>query len=303
MSDEAPVRQLLIERVRYIRQREDLARAERRGREIQTAWQRMLSERPELAESLRRQLFRLRFDLANILRDQAKFQESRKLDEEVLADQQRYLGNDHLHTLQTQGSLAADLRALGEYKAALKQDLETYQAARNAYGEEYRGTLSAANNLALSYLLNGDFRSALAQDRLTLERRMSVHGTLHPRTFNSGSSVARDLLEAGRYAEAATRMSTVWAQSRDTLGDNDRNTLTALLLLGVAERCAGRPRDRRGSYRAGEDRPGPRIRRRQQRCPGQPHQPGPQLAGSRAVPGGHGGRDKSPSRLRGAARI
>ena len=241
LSDVAPVRQLLIERVRYIRQREDLARAERRGREIERAWKAMLEEMPELAESLRRQLFRLRFDLANILRDQAKFQESRTLDEEVLAGQREYLGNDHLHTLQTQGSLAADLRALGEYQAALRQDLETYRAARNAYGEEYRGTLSAAHNLALSYLLNGDFRSALAQDRLTLERRMSVHGTLHPRTFNSGSSVARDLLEAGRYAEAAARMSTVWAQSRDTLGDSDHNTLTALLLLGVAERCAGAP--------------------------------------------------------------
>jgi cellulose biosynthesis protein BcsQ len=241
LSDEAPVRQLLIERVRYIRQREDLARAQRRAEEIQASWKTMLDERPELAESLRRQLFRLQFDLANILRDQAQFRESRKVDEAVLAGQRHYLGNDHLHTLQTQGSLAADLRALGDYQAALRQDLETYQAWRNAYGEEYRGTLSAAHNLALSYLLNGDFRSALAQDRLTLERRTYVLGALHPRTFNSGSSVARDLLEAGRYAEAAARMSTVWVQSRDTLGDSDSNTLTALLLLGVAERCAGHP--------------------------------------------------------------
>jgi hypothetical protein len=241
LSDEAPVRQLLIERVRYIRQREDLARAQRRADEIQTAWMSMLAERPELAESLRRQLFRLQFDLANILRDRAQFRESRRVDEDVLDGQRRYLGHDHLHTLQTQGSLAADLRALGDYEAALRQDLETYQAWRNAYGEEYRGTLAAAHNLALSYLLTGDFRRALAQDRLTLERRMYVLGTLHPRTFNSGSAVARDLLEAGRYDEAATRMSTVWAQSRDTLGDSDRNTLTALWLLGVAERCAGHP--------------------------------------------------------------
>ena len=180
LSNEVPVRQLLIERVCYMRQREDLARAQRRAEEIQTAWRRMLGERPELTESLRRQLLRLQFDLANILRDQAQFHESRRIDEEVLAGQRHYLGNDHLHTLQTQGSLAADLRALGEYQAALRQDLETYQAARNAYGEEYRGTLSAAHSLALSYLLTGDFRSALAQDRLTLERRISVHGTLHP---------------------------------------------------------------------------------------------------------------------------
>ena len=42
LSAEAPVRQLLIERVRYIRQREDLARAQRRAEEIERAWKAML---------------------------------------------------------------------------------------------------------------------------------------------------------------------------------------------------------------------------------------------------------------------
>jgi MinD-like ATPase involved in chromosome partitioning or flagellar assembly len=241
-SSEPHVRQLLIERVRYMRQREDVQRGRRRAEEIEAAWTTMLASQrePEMVE-LRRQLFRLQFDLANILRDLAEFEKSRRLDSEVLKGQQRYLGRDHLHTLQTQGSLAADLRALGEYSAALELSLETYKAWRDAYGEEYRGTLSAAHNLALSYLLTGDFRNALAQDRLTLERRTSVHGPLHPRTFNSGASVARDLLEAGRYAEAASRMDAVWVQCRDTLGENDRNTLNARLLLGVAQRCAGHP--------------------------------------------------------------
>ena len=243
LSTEAPVRQLLIERVRYIRQRDDLARGRRRAEEIERAWKNMLARKPEpeMAESLQRQLFRLQFNLANILRDLSQFQESRRVDEEVLKGQRQRLGNDHLHTLQTQGSLAADLRALGEYQAALQLDLETYKSWSSGYGEEYRGTLSAAHNLALSYLLTGDFRKALAQDRLTLERRINVHGPLHPRTFNSGTSVARDLLEAGRYTEAATRMNSVWAQCRDILGEDDRNTLNARLLLGVAQRCSGNP--------------------------------------------------------------
>ena len=240
-SPEPRVRQLLIERVRYMRQREDVQRGQRRAEEIQDAWKTMLARQPdpEVAESLRRQLYRLQFDLANILRDLADFQKSRKLDEEVLQGQREHLGRDHLHTLQTQGSLAADLRALGDYQAALELSKETYEAWRDAYGGEYRGTLSAAHNLALSYLLTGDFRNALAQDRLTLERRTLVHTALHPRTLNSGASVARDLLEAGRYDDAAARMETVWAQCRDTLGENDRNTLNARLLLGVAQRCAG----------------------------------------------------------------
>lgn len=255
-SQRTPVRQLLIERVRYLRQRDDLERGFRRARQIEDAWKTMMSGvpdpgvpdseqmvigrlRPDEAESLQRQLYRLRFNLANILRDLAQFQEARAMDSAVLEGQREHLGEEHLHTLQTRSSLAADMRALGEYQEALSYDQETYRLWVNVYGEEYRVTLSAAHNLALSYLLTGDFRQALALDRLTLERRISDRGPLHPRTFGSGASVTRDLLEAGRYAEAAARIETVWSQCRGALGDNDRITLTTEYLLGVAERCNG----------------------------------------------------------------
>ncbi|HTS99477.1 MAG TPA: FxSxx-COOH system tetratricopeptide repeat protein [Streptosporangiaceae bacterium] len=242
-STEAPVRDLLIERVRYLRQRDDLERGARRAKEIEAAWQGMLSQAldPEMTELLQQQLYRLQFNLANILRDLAQFDEARAVDQAVLAGQTTHLGPEHPHTLATRSSLAADLRAIGDYQAALDLDLKTYDSWSKRYGDEYRGTLMEAHNLALSYLLTGDFRSALAQDRLTLERRTSVQGPRHPRTLNSGASVARDLLEAGRYVEAVSRMQAVWTLSRDVLGQDDRNTLNAQLLLGVAQRCAGSP--------------------------------------------------------------
>jgi len=255
-STETSVRQLLIERVRYILERSDLERGRRRAEEIERAWKILLAGTPdprvpaslrivtgkldpEMAESLQRQLFRLQFNLANILRNLALFQEARAMDEAVLAGQREHLGDEHPHTLQTRGSLAADLRAIGDYQAALEFDLETYKAWNNGYGDEYRGTLAAAHHLALSYLLTGDFQRALAQDRLTLERRSAVLGPTNPRTLDSGASVARDLLETGRYSEAAKQMETVLTTCRKTLGDDDRITLNARLLLGVAQRCAG----------------------------------------------------------------
>jgi MinD-like ATPase involved in chromosome partitioning or flagellar assembly len=242
-STEAPVRDLLIERVRYLRERDDLERGSRRAKEIEAVWTSMLGQEPdpELSESLLQQLYRLQFNRANILRDQALFQEARSIDEAVVAGQTQHLGPEHPNTLRTRSSLAADRRATGDYDAALALDLETHEFWNKRYGEEYRGTLVAAHNLALSQLLTGDFRSALAQDRLTLERRISVQGAKHPRTLGSGASVARDLLEAGRYGEAVSRMQAVYALSRDVLGADARNTLTAQLLLGVAQRCAGHP--------------------------------------------------------------
>ena len=229
-SADAEVRQLLIDRVRYLRQRDDLDRGKRRAEEIQRAWRSMLTgvedpklpfpdrmvtgpPDPEAAESLRVQLLRLEFNLANIMRDLAEFDEARKIDQRVLDEQIELLGPGHLHTLQTRSSLAADMRALGDYQAALELDTVTYESSRETFGDDVRSTLNAAHNLALSYLLTGRFRQALAQDRQTLERRASVLGPTNPRTFNSGASVARDLLEAGRYEEAVTRMETVWASA------------------------------------------------------------------------------------------
>ena len=211
------------------------------------------------------------------------------MDEEVLQGQRETLGDEHLHTLQTRSSLAADLRALGDYQAALELDLETYESWSSGYGEEYRGTLSAAHNLALSYLLTGDFRQALAQDRLTLERRAAVLGPC-----TRGRSTPARPSRATCWKRAATRkQSPGWRTSgrsaADTLGDDDRITLNARLLLGVALRCAGHPEQAAEPHRCRQDRPDPRVRRGQQRRPGMPPEPGAEPAG----PGpGSGGQER-----------
>jgi tetratricopeptide (TPR) repeat protein len=244
LSPQAPVRQLLIDRVRYLRLRGDLERGRRRAREIEAAWEEMLARADgdaELSESIRRQLLRLRFNLANILRDLGDFKESRAIDQNVLERQRELLGDAHPHTLMTLGGLAADLRALGQYAEALRLDLDTYEAWEQGYGEEYQGTLGAAHNLAVSYRFNGDFRSALAFDQTTLERRLLVHGPGDPRTIHSGCAVVRDLLEGGRYAEAVPQMVNVVGQAQAALGDDDRTTLNARMLLGVATRRNGDP--------------------------------------------------------------
>jgi MinD-like ATPase involved in chromosome partitioning or flagellar assembly/tetratricopeptide (TPR) repeat protein len=246
LSTREQVRDLLIDRVRYLRQRDDLEPASRRAETIQAAWTKMLAAEPdpEIARSLHKQLYRLQFNLANILRDLGQFHRSRALDEAVLRGQREQLGPEHPHTLQTRSSLAADLRALGEYQEALALDRATYDswALHSGFGEDYAGTLSAANNLALSYLVNGDFREALRRDRQTLKRRVSLYGSPgHPRALDSGTAIARDLLEAGRYREAVRLMTEVTALAQESLGEEVRITLKSHLWLGIAQRCAGSP--------------------------------------------------------------
>jgi tetratricopeptide (TPR) repeat protein/cellulose biosynthesis protein BcsQ len=242
-SAKPQVRDLLVDRVRYLRQRDDLERGRRRAEEIQQAWIAMLAEPqgPAASNVLRQQLYRLQFNLASILRDLGQYQEARALDEEVLRGQEALLGADHQHTLQTRSNLAADLRALGEYQEALGYDLGTYKSweENSGFGDEYYGTLNAANNLAVSYLLTGNCRLALWHDQQTLERRLRMYGRSHPRTLNSGSAAGRDMLEAGRYQDALRMAQDVLDQSHDAYGDDARITLNAYRWLGIAQRCVG----------------------------------------------------------------
>ena len=192
LSTREQVRDLLVDRVRYLYLRDDLEPGYRRGQTIERAWLPMLaSERdPEVTRSLQKQLYRLRFNMANIQRALGNFRQSRELDEEVLAGQRELLGENHPHTLQSRSSLAADLRALGQYQEALTLDRTTYDswANRSGFGEDYAGTLMAANNLALSSLVNGDFRDALRRDRQTLKRRSSLYRLRAPVVLNSGTA-------------------------------------------------------------------------------------------------------------------
>jgi len=242
-SRDEDVRQLFIDRVRYIWLRRDLERGRLLAAEAETAWEEMLASasEPGLAESLRRQLLRLRFDHANILRSQARFAEAKTMDESVLAEQREMLGFDHPHTLMTAGGMAADLRAAGSYRDALEMDKETYPAWMELYGDGHPRTLMAANNLAVSYRLTGEVSTALRLDRDTFQRRRATLGAEHPHTLGSATNVVRDLLEAGQYTDAAARAQELKQSCTEALSADSVEAMTADILLGIALRSAGQP--------------------------------------------------------------
>ncbi len=243
-SPEEQARQLFVDRVRYLWRRYDLERGRELGEEVDRAWGDMLKAMPgqDVAVPLRRQLLQLRFNLANILRDEARYREAKALDEAVLSEQRLLFGAEHPHTLMTAGSLAADLKALGRYREAVPMDEITYPAWKELYGEDHVRTLAAANNLADSYRLIADINRALPLDAATLERHRRTLGPLHPNTLLSTSNFARDLLEAGRYEEAVTLMEGARRSCIEALGADSLAALNAQTLLGIALRSSGRPR-------------------------------------------------------------
>jgi Tetratricopeptide repeat/AAA domain len=244
-----PVRELLIDRLRYLWLRHALELANEFGEEVDEAWVRLLSQlaegaetaEPASADTLRRQLLHLRSAQANILRDLARFTEAKELDESVLAEQRTLLGRDHPRTLSTAGGLAADLRALGRYREALAMDEITYRAWTERYGDGHPQSLRAANNLAVCYRLTGDIYTALRLDEETFDRYSASLGPVDRRTLISAFNVVRDLIEAGQYAEAASRMDLFVASTIECHGADSVEAMNAHVLLAMAQRGTGQP--------------------------------------------------------------
>lgn len=250
-SDEEDVRQLYVDRVRYLFLGGDLARGRTLAEETDARWTAMAQNAsdPTVVQSLQKQLLQLRFNLGNILRAQGYFAEARELNAGVLDEQRAQLGQDHPHTLMTAGSLAADLRAVGRYQEALEMDEQTYPAWTRTYGEDYARTLAAANNLAVSLRLTGAIAEATAINSDTYERRRATLGPEDQATISSARNNGWNLLEAGQYAEAVSKLRDTYQVAVEALGKDAKETLDTQVLLAIALRSSGKPAEAEAQFR------------------------------------------------------
>ena len=225
-------RQLLIDRVRYLWKRGDYEDALQAARRLEVQWLDKIGPDDE-------QLLSLRFQIANVLRSQGKFQAAYELDTEILARQQELLGEDHPSTLLTAGSKGGDLRGLGRFREALDLDEQTHRANRDLLGSDDPSTLSSANNLAIDLRLVGDPYRARDLDQETLNYRQVVLGPDHPYTLHSASMLARDMREAGDYQGSAELLQATYERYFRVLGEDFVETLRTGKSLAVSLRKVG----------------------------------------------------------------
>jgi MinD-like ATPase involved in chromosome partitioning or flagellar assembly/tetratricopeptide (TPR) repeat protein len=249
-SADDKVRQLIVDRIRYIYVLADYERGVKEATEAAAQWEKMLAVTTDetVERALRTQLLQLRYNLANVLRSLSRFEEARELDDKVMAEQAELLGEDHPHTLLTALGLAGDYRALGRYPDALQLDSVTYPACSRQFGEGHQRTLQAANNLAVSYRITGNVYQALRLDEETLRRSTTTLGERDPRTLLAARNVVRDRLEEGDYNTAVTEADAVYWKCVEQLGGDSPAALDAQVLLGIALRSAGRAEEAAGQF-------------------------------------------------------
>ncbi|WP_433206673.1 FxSxx-COOH system tetratricopeptide repeat protein [Dactylosporangium sp. CS-047395] len=241
-SDNPDVRQLIIDHVRYMLLLGGYQPGLAYAREADAAWMAQLDALP--ADDARReellvQLLHLRYHQASLLRGLGRFQESRRLSEETLREQERRFGAHHPQTLWTANGYCGDLRALGLYREALECGLQIYEASVAEIGPEEWQSLVIAGNVAKSHRLVGDYRRALQLDRETYATWQRRFGPTHPRTLLSANNLARDLREMGEYGESVAMLRTVLVGYWELLGSESREALTAQVNLAASLRGAG----------------------------------------------------------------
>ncbi|WP_198953315.1 FxSxx-COOH system tetratricopeptide repeat protein [Kitasatospora sp. CB01950] len=240
--DEREVRELLIDRVRYLWKRVDLSQALQLGRQLDEAWTvRSESEAdPVEKRTWQRQILSLRLQTANVLRSQGAYNDALELDQATLAGQRELLGEHHPYTLMTANSMAADLRYLSRFQEALALDLDTYSQFVELFGEDDPRTLTVANNLAIDHRLVGNSREALELDQDTFERNSAVRGSHHPYTLGTKSNVARDLRELGDYKGSVDLLREVTEAFADLTQSDLPEELRNAKSLAVSLRRAGK---------------------------------------------------------------
>ena len=171
-------------------------------------------------------------NLANVLREQGKWQKAEEMHTEVLEGMSRVLGQDHKHTLSSMSNLASVLQLQGKWQKAEEMHTEVLEARRRVLGQDHQDTLSSMNNLANVLQEQGKWQKAEEMHTEVLEGMRRVLGQDHQDTLSSMSNLANVLREQGKWQKAEAMHTEVLEGMRQVLGEDHPDTLGSMSNLG-----------------------------------------------------------------------
>jgi tetratricopeptide (TPR) repeat protein len=191
--------------------------------------------------SLDRRMMRLRSWAAALLGYLADSTEQRILiGVRLMTDQERALGADDRHTLNSRGTLATAYRDAGRTDEAITLYGQTVATQERILGPDHPDTMISRNNLAAAYQAAGRTDEAITLHEQTLAARERLLGLDHPHSLDSRNNLAVAYQAAGRIDEAITLHEQTLAARERLLGLDHPDTLDSRNNLAIAYRGAGR---------------------------------------------------------------
>ena len=198
-----------------------------------TAIDKQFADQPVIAANLRHVL-------AERYHDLGMDAEALTLEEQVVAERRRVLGEEHLETLQAICNLGVYMNGLGRTGEAEPYYREALEKSRRVRGNDDPETLTCIANMGNLMIDKGLFSEAEPYCREALATRQRVLGEEHPDTLRSLNDWARLLQEQGKLDESEQYYRDTLAKRRRVLGEDDRGTLSSINNLAVLLRAQGK---------------------------------------------------------------
>ena len=162
------------------------------------------------------------------------------LEQVVLTDCVRVLGEDHPDTLTSRNDLAGAYESAGRITEAIALLEQVLTDSIRILGPDHPHTLAWRNNLANAYRKAGRITEAITLYEQVTKDCARILGEDHPDTLASRNNLAYAYKSAGRLTEAITLFEQVLTDSIRILGKDHPNTLTIRNNLAATYRSAGR---------------------------------------------------------------
>ena len=162
------------------------------------------------------------------------------LEQVVLTDCVRVLGEDHPDTLTSRNDLAGAYESAGRITEAIALLEQVLTDSIRILDPDHPHTLAWRNNLANAYRKAGRITEAITLYEQVTKDCARILGEDHPDTLASRNNLAYAYKSAGRLTEAITLFEQVLTDSIRILGKDHPNTLTIRNNLAATYRSAGR---------------------------------------------------------------
>ncbi len=174
-------------------------------------------------------------ELAALLRDEYKFQESKQLYLQVIESRTKILGPDHGELGNTWNSYSLLLSKMGEHEEALEANKKFLEILKRAYPEPTPSLAAAYNNHALTLKDLGRYEEAMQYFRLSTQTQDEIKlPENHIHRSYPFSGIARIYMLQEKYSEAVVLYRKILAVRRGAVNDEHKAVIDAKIKLGAA---------------------------------------------------------------------
>ncbi len=178
--------------------------------------------------------------LASTYRDLGRWEESEKLEVQVLELSLTKLGADHPSTLTSMANLASTFWWQGRLEEAERLFTQVIEPLKIKRGADHHFTLISMANLALTFLKQGRWEEAERLEVQVMETFKIKRGADDLYTLTSVANLAFTYMEQGRWEEAEGLFVQVIETFKIKLGADHPSTLTIMANLALTYKNQGR---------------------------------------------------------------